>query len=90
MGDVMRIAYERSFFAADATLMHWLWQKSFGWLWVIGRALLTLYRWPVVGGLFVAILLTGGSWFIGYCLHLPRRWRWTQYLPAFAWMMWTA
>ena len=90
MGDVMRIAYERSFFAADATLMRWLWQKSFGWLWVIGRALLTLYRWPVVGGLFVAILLTGGSWIIGYCLHLPRRWRWTQYLPAFAWMMWTA
>lgn len=86
----MRIAYERSFVAADAILMHWLWQRSFGWLWIIGRALLTLYRWPIVGGLFVAVLLTGGSWLVGYCLHLPQRWRWTQYLPAAAWMIWTA
>ena len=90
MGDVMRIAYERSFFAADTTLMHWLWQQSFGWLWVIGRALLTLYRWPVVGGLLVAVLLTAGSWLFGICLQLPRRWHWVRYLPATAWMLWTA
>ncbi|MCR5180222.1 MAG: hypothetical protein K6C30_03275, partial [Bacteroidaceae bacterium] len=57
MGDVFRIAYEYSFFAPDATLMHWLWQRSNGLLWIIGRVLLTLYHWPVVGGLLVAILL---------------------------------
>ena len=90
MGDVMRIAYERSFFAADATLMHWLWQQSFGSLWILGRALLTLYHWPLLGGFFVALLLTAGSWLFGYCLRLPRRWRWTQYLPAGIWMLWTA
>ena len=90
MGDVLRIAYERSFFAANATLMHWLWQQSFGSLWIVGRALLTLYRWPLVGGLLVAVLLTAGSWLIGYCLRLPRRWRWAQYVPAGAWMLWTA
>ncbi len=90
MGDVLRIAYERSFIAADSTLMLWLWQRSFGWLWIIGRALLTLYRWPVVGGLLVTLLLTLGSWLIGYCLRLPWRWHWLQYLPAAAWMTWTA
>ena len=90
MGDVMRIAYERSFFTTDATLMHGLWQRSFGWLWYIGRALLTLYHWPLAGGLLVAVLLTGGSWLFGYCLRLPQRWRFVQYLPAGAWMMWTA
>ena len=75
MGDVLRIAYERSFFAADATLMHWLWQQSFGSLWILGRALLTLYRWPLLGGLLVALLLTAGSWLVGYSLRLPPRWQ---------------
>lgn len=90
MGDVFRIAYERSFFAPDETLMYWLWQQRFGWLWIIGRALLTLYRWPVVGGLLVAVLLTAGTWLFGYCLRLSPRWRWLQYLPAAAWLLWTA
>ena len=90
MGDVMRIAYERSFIAADATLMLWLWQKFLGWLWILGRALLALYRWPVVGGLFVAAMLTVGSWLVGVCLRLPQRWRWVQNLPAVCWMTWTA
>ena len=90
MGDVFRIAYERSFFAADSTLMHWLWQQSYGSLWILGRALLTLYHWPWVGGLLVAVLLTAGSWLVGYCLRLPRRWRWAQYLPAGCWLCWAS
>ena len=90
MGDVLRIAYEYSFFAPDATLMLWLQQKSLGWLWIVGRVLLTLYRWTFVGGAFVALLLTLGSCLFGYCLHLRPLWRWLQWLPAAAWMLWTA
>ncbi len=90
MGDVMRIAYERSFFAADAMLMHWLAQKSFGWLCIAGRALLTLYRWPLAGGLLVALLLTAGTWLTCYCLRLRNGWRCLSYVPAAAWMLWTA
>ena len=90
MGDVMRIAYEYSFFAPNATLMLWLWQKSLGWLWIVGRALLTLYRWTFVGGTFVALLLTLGSALFGYCLRLRPLWRWLQWLPAAAWMLWTS
>lgn len=90
MGDLFAVTYEHSFFAPDEILMHWLWQQPFGALWIIGRALLTLHRWPLLGGLVVAILLTLGSWLIGYCLRLPRRWRWAQFLPAGFWMTWVA
>lgn len=90
MGDFFRIAYEHSFLAPDATLMHFLWQKPFGSLWLIGRALLLLYRWPLAGGLMVALLLTVGSWLVGYCLRLSSRWRWLQWLPACGWMTWVA
>lgn len=90
MGDVGRIARERSFFATDSTLMQFLWQQEFGSLWILGRALLTLFRWPLLGGGVVATMLALGSWMLGYCLRLRPRWRWIQYLPAAAWMTWVA
>ena len=90
MGDVGRIARERSFFATDSTLMQFLWQQEFGSLWILGRALLTLFRWPLLGGGVVATMLAFGSWMLGYCLRLRPRWRWIQYLPAAAWMTWVA
>lgn len=90
MGDVLRIAYERSFFSPDTSLMHWLWQQNLGFLWIIGRALLTLYRWPLVGGLLVATMLTASAGLFSYCLRLNRRWLWIVFLPATAWMSWTA
>lgn len=90
MGDLFRIAYENSFLAADSTLMHFLWQQSFGSLWIAGRALLLLYRWPILGGLAVACLLTAATWLVGYCLRLRPGWRWLGLLPVGAWMLWTA
>lgn len=92
MGDVFRMAREWSFVAFDGTLMHWLWQQPFGSLWIAGRLVLTLYRWPLVGGLVVAALLTAGSWLVGYCLRLRPTswWHLLRYLPALAWMTWVA
>ena len=90
MGDVFHIARESSFFAADATLMHGVWQQPFGVLWILGRALLTLYRWPLLGGMLVALLLTSSAWLTGYCLRLRARWNVLSYLPAIAWMAWVA
>ena len=100
MGDIFRVAREQSFFAADATLMHFLLQQHLGWLWTAGRALLTLYRWPALGGFVVALMLTATTWSMStllaakpqgkassptsYILHL------TSLLPACAWMTWTA
>ena len=92
MGDVFRIAREYSFFAADATLLHGVWQQSFGSLWIVGRALLTLYRWPLVGGLLVAALLTASTWLTGYCFRLrpDSNWSILEYIPAIGWMTWVA
>jgi len=90
MGDIGRIAYEYSFYTTDDTLMHWLWQQPFGVLWIMGRALLLTYRWPLLGGFSVALLLTAGTWLLAYCLRLRSRWRWTAYLPAGVWMAWVA
>lgn len=90
MGDIGRIARERSFFSTDPTLMHFLSQQAFGWLWIIGRALLTFFRWPWFGGFLVAIMLTISSWLFGYITHLNARWRWIQFLPSIIWMVWVA
>ncbi len=92
MGDAFRVTREYSFFAFDTVLMHGIWQQSYGLLWIIGRALLTLYRWPVIGGLMVALLLTGGSWLVAYCLRLrpDSRWHFLAFIPAIAWMTWVA
>lgn len=90
MGDIYRITYENSYLAADSTLMHFLWQQSFGSLWIAGRALLLLYHWPLLGGFVVALLLTAATWLVGYCLRLRPRWRWLSLLPAGAWMAWVA
>lgn len=90
MGDLFCIGREHSFFSTDAVLMYGLWQQRFGSLWILGRAVLTLYRWPLLGGLLTAVLLTLGSWLCGYCLRLRLRWRWLQFLPAAAWLIWVA
>ena len=90
MGDTGRMAYEYSFFAPDKTLMHWLWQQPFGLLWILGRALLLTYRWPLLGGLAVALLLAVGTELLAYCLRLPKHWRWVANLPAGCWMAWVA
>ena len=92
MGDSFRVAREYSFFTFYKPLLHGLWQQPFGHLWIVGRALLTLYRWPLVGGLMVALLLACGTWLVAYCLRLrpDSRWRPLSYLPAVAWMTWVA
>ena len=92
MGDVFRMAREYSFVAPDSVLMHGLWQQSFGSLWIVGRILLTLYRWPLVGGLLVALLLTASTWLTAYCLRLrpESRWHLLACIPAVAWMSWVA
>ena len=98
MGDIFRVAYEQSFFATDATLMHFLLQQHLGWLWLAGRALLTLYRWPILGGLVVAMMLTATTCSIARLMptrddghyplsivHYP-----LSLFPACIWMTWTA
>lgn len=81
-GDMFRAARDYSFFAPDPTLMRFVWDKPYGSLWILGRALLCLFRYPVLGGAVLALMLTLISWLTGYDLRLPPRLRPLQYVPA--------
>ena len=85
--DVFKIAQQYSFFAADSTLMEFTWNRPYGLLWIAGRALLSLFHYPILGGAVWALLLTATSYLIGYALRLPARWRALQYLPAGLYLM---
>lgn len=89
-GDVLRMAREYSFWSPDPTLMQFLDGRPWAFLLWAGRALLQLYRWPVAGGLATALLITGATWFLGYCLRLRGWWRLLQYVPATLYLALTA
>ena len=89
-GDVLRMAWERSFWVADAEQMDFLLSQEYGGLWYIGRLLLSLFRYPWVGALVFALLTTWSTWCLGYGMRLTARWRWIQYLPLGAYMSWLA
>ncbi len=89
-GDVLRMARERSFWVMSSDQMDFLLSKEFGGLWYIGRLLLQLFRYPWLGGLVLAAIITLGTWCLGYAMRLSPRWRWLQYIPAGAYMMYIA
>lgn len=89
-GDVLAIARECSFWAPDATLMQHMQGRPWAALWWTGQALLQFYRWPLVGALLTALMVSGGTWLLGYCLRLRGWWRLLQYVPAVAYLSWMA
>lgn len=89
-GDVLRMARERSFWVADAEQMEFLLSQEYGGLWYIGRMLMMLFRYPWLGGLVFAAMITWSTWCLGYAMRLTARWRWIQYLPAGAFLTWIA
>lgn len=80
-GDVFRMARENSFFAPDSLLMEYELSKTYGMIRCVGRALLTLFRYPWLGGMVLSIMLTLSCWLLGYAMKLTPRWRWIQWLP---------
>ena len=85
-GSVFHIAREYSFWVADTRIMGFILCQSDGILRYVGRAMLQLYQYPWLGGLLVALMLTAGSWLVGYCMRLRPEWRPVQYLPALGYM----
>lgn len=83
-GDVFYMANQYSYFAFDATLMHFLLQQPMGWLMATGRMLLTTFHYPALGGALLALMLTLSGRLLVYILHLPPRVRWAGNLVAFA------
>lgn len=85
-GSVFHISREYSFWVADTRIMEYILSQPYGILRYIGRAMLQLYKYPWLGGLLMALILTVGSWLVGYCMRLRASWRAVQYLPALLYM----
>ncbi|MBQ6192174.1 MAG: hypothetical protein IJK51_07745 [Bacteroidaceae bacterium] len=85
-GSVFYISREYSLWSADTRIMGFILCQPYGILRYIGRAMLLLYKYPWLGGLLMAAMLTAGSWLVGYCMRLKATWRPVQYLPALLYM----
>ena len=88
-GDVLRMARERSFWVMSTEQMDFLLGQEYGGLWYLGRLVLTTFRYPWFGAVILALIVTVGTWCVGYAMRLTARWRFVQYVPAggfFGWM----
>lgn len=85
-GNVFHLSREYSFWVADTRQLDFILSCPFGSLRYVGRALLMTYKYPLLGGFLMAMMLTLGTWLIGYCWRLGAKWRAIQYLPALAFM----
>ena len=81
-GSVFYISREYSFWVADTRMMDFILSCPYGGIRYVGRAMLLLYKYPWLGGLLMALILTAVSWLTGYCLRLRGAWRTIQYAPA--------
>ena len=68
-GSVFHISREYSFWVADSRIMEFVLSQPYGILRYLGRAMLQLYKYPWLGGLLLALMLTAGSWLTGYCMR---------------------
>lgn len=82
-GDVGYMAQQNSFYTTQAAYMEHLWEQPYGMLWIIGRAMLQCYHYPLWGGALMAALLTLISVMTAYVCRLRGRWVYLQFLPAF-------
>ena len=87
MGDTMRVARENSFWSPNEVLMRFMDGRPWEMLCRAGRMLLTTYRWPVLGGALMALLVAKCTWLTGYCLRLKGWWKLLQFVPALAYLL---
>jgi len=67
-GSVFHVSREYSFWVADTRIMEFILCQPYGILRYIGRAMLQLYKYPWLGGLLMALMLTAISWLMGKTL----------------------
>lgn len=68
-GSVFHVSREYSFWVADTRIMEFILSQPYGILRYMGRAMLQLYKYPWLGGLLMALMLTAISWLAGYCMR---------------------
>lgn len=85
-GSVFHLSQQTSYFAWSETLMRFLLQQPFGWLYAAGRLLLTTFHYPALGGLVLALLLSACSWLVQRIFRLSGWWRVIPALLPFAFL----
>ena len=85
-GCVFQVAREYSYWSADSRVLQFFLSCGNPGIRWLGRLVLQLYKYPWLGGLSVAFILTAGSWLLGYALRLPARVRFLRFLPALAYI----
>lgn len=84
--DVLNIAQQYSFFTLDGLLMKFVTDKPYGYLWWLGRGLLQLFHYPVLGAALFSLLLTVIAALTAYVYRIPSNWRVLQYLIPLGWL----
>lgn len=85
-GDTMYIAQQNSFFSTQPPLMDFIIShRPYGYLWWLGRAMLQLFHFPILGSAVTALMLTFISALTGYVFRLKGKFLIIQYLPSFLW-----
>lgn len=87
-GDVLWRVEQNSYVSADAVQMKHLTDVSMGWMFYAGRWVLTLLRYPPVGGAALALLLVACSMMLADVMRVPRKWAWAAHLVSFAFFAW--
>ena len=73
-GDVFWRTEQSSYVSDDAVQMTFVTDLGLGWLYYAGRWVLTLFKYPCIGGLLLAAILTATAWMANYILRLPMKW----------------
>lgn len=86
-GDVLYIAQQNSFFTWNAQLMQFVTKNQpYGYLWWLGRGILQLFYFPVLGSLIVSLMLTAISKLFHYVFFYKKNSFFIQFLLAFLWL----
>lgn len=85
-GDVFYITEQFSFFAFDSVLMKEVTDIWYAPIMIIGRLFLLLFKYPLLGGLMYALVLTCSAWLISYIFNLKGYFRLISAFVPFAWL----
>ena len=85
-GDVFYLCEQWNYFAFDKVLMQDVIDLWYGPAALAGKLLLVACRFPVLGGLVMALMLTAFVWLVGYIFGLKGWWRILPTLPVWGWM----
>lgn len=86
-GEVLYIAQQNSFFSTEPMLMQFVTSnRPYGYLWWLGRAVLELFHYPILGSAITAAILTLISGLTAYVFRLYGKFKLLQFLPAVIWL----